>query len=569
MSQILKKPTTTHTAEESKFLLKFTDVVKVITKRKERLKIYKDREIEKEDSIEEIEQKTQKLAEIIARAHHLVCYTGAGISTSAKIPDYRGTNGVWTLLQQGKELEEYDLSLAEPTFTHMALYELYQRKMLRYVISQNCDGLHLRSGLPRHCLSEIHGNMYIEVCKSCKKDSEYWRLFDTTEKTARYNHKTNRRCHLCGKPLFDSIVHFGERGSLKWPLNWPGACQASEKADVILCIGSSLKVLKKYPWLWQPDRPTKKRAKLCIVNLQWTPKDKLASLKINGKCDDVMQLVMKHLNIKVQNYSKKIDPIFAHASLLSTEEFHTVSQPMLKTHAEHDGKELILGRGPLIRTPTKGKKMLKTNLNYKLKLNDFSDSDDKNKENLEDSSSNDTSILPNKNYYQNFVEYYRCMNGKLPNWYDSDYAYSGLHSIVLPPPPEINFWSSQVVPVFKMNRKAAECEFCFDTYAEFSCQFYKKWSVDFQVKKEKVCECCDISAVEDDLICEEVPLPDTPSDGKNSDDSDPASVNKIVKISSIKKTTVVQPGWYGKGYKKGFQKIQCIRKRGRPRKIVE
>lgn len=374
--------------------------------------------------------------------------------------------------------------------------------------------------------------------------------------------------------MFDTIVHFGERGNLKWPLNWQGACQNSEKADVILCIGSSLKVLKKYHWLWQPDRPTKKRAKICIVNLQWTPKDKLASLKINGKCDDVMQLVMKHLNIKVQNYSKKIDPIFAHASLLGPEEYHTVSQPMLKTHTENDNKELILGRGPLIRTPTKGKKILKTSLNFKLKLNDCSDSDDKNKENHDDSSSSDTILPSNKNYYTNFVEYYRSLNGKLPNWYDTDYAYSGLHSIVLPPPPEINFWSSQIVPVFKMNRKAAECEFCFDTYAEFGCQFYKKWTVDFQIKKEDkefvICECCDFSGEEDENNCDEV-LPETPSEEKNSDDSEANSGQKVVVKSNsiIKKAAIVQPGWYGKGYKKGCQRIQYIKRKGRPRKMVE
>jgi NAD-dependent deacetylase sirtuin 7 len=279
-------------AEEDKVLAANPKVFDEVMRRRKKRETTELRKQEIEDSPKSLAKKCERMAKTIQKAKNLIVYTGAGISTAANIPDYRGPNGVWTCLDQGRDIATCDLAQAEPTFTHMSLLTLFKKGKLKHIVSQNCDGLHLRSGIPRYALSELHGNMFIEVCKHCKPMRPYLRLFDVTERTSKHKHNTMRRCHVCGNSLIDTIVHFGERGSIKWPINWDGASKAAEKADVIICFGSSLKVLRRYPWLWCMDRPKKFRPKLYIVNLQWTPKDSAATCKINGRCDDVMQQVM-------------------------------------------------------------------------------------------------------------------------------------------------------------------------------------------------------------------------------------------------------------------------------------
>nr|XP_055098255.1 NAD-dependent protein deacetylase sirtuin-7 [Symphalangus syndactylus] len=316
VSRILRKAAAERSAEEGRLLAESADLVTELQGRSRRREGLKRRQEEVCDDPEELRGKVRELAGAVRNAKYLIVYTGAGISTAASIPDYRGPNGVWTLLQKGRSVSAADLSEAEPTLTHMSITRLHEQKLVQHVVSQNCDGLHLRSGLPRTAISELHGNMYIEVCTSCVPNREYVRVFDVTERTALHRHQTGRTCHKCGTQLRDTIVHFGERGTLGQPLNWEAATEAASRADTILCLGSSLKVLKKYPRLWCMTKPPSRRPKLYIVNLQWTPKDDWAALKLHGKCDDVMRLLMAELGLEIPAYSRWQDPIFSLATPL-------------------------------------------------------------------------------------------------------------------------------------------------------------------------------------------------------------------------------------------------------------
>ncbi len=129
------------------------------------------------DSDEVVQEKIKILNECFQNSKNCVIYTGAGISTAAKIPDYRSKTGVWTLREQvilhiiitpfyadliiSKGIEVSPgadlLDLAQPTEAHHAVKSLVDRNKCTHVISTNVDGLHLRSGLDSSKLIELHG----------------------------------------------------------------------------------------------------------------------------------------------------------------------------------------------------------------------------------------------------------------------------------------------------------------------------------------------------------------------------------------------------------------------------
>ncbi|XP_064404500.1 NAD-dependent protein deacylase sirtuin-6-like [Halichondria panicea] len=263
------------------------------------------------DSPEELETKVSQLADWIRQSKHFIVFTGAGISTSAGIPDFRsGINtkletgpGAWELRAKGigRDIRKHkttSVTKAIPTPTHMSFVQLMEKGILHAVVSQNCDGLHRRSGLPTSRLYELHGNSNVEKCNKCKR--EYLRDFRTRTAMAVYGHKTGRKCDdpACRGDLEDTIINFGESLPV---VTLEDSFDHSEKADICLAMGSSLTVT---PAANIPENVGQRNI-LVIVNLQRTPLDHRAAMRINGKCDDVMKLLMSKLGLDIPEFRLK------------------------------------------------------------------------------------------------------------------------------------------------------------------------------------------------------------------------------------------------------------------------
>uniref|UniRef100_A0A1B6CB19 protein acetyllysine N-acetyltransferase n=2 Tax=Clastoptera arizonana TaxID=38151 RepID=A0A1B6CB19_9HEMI len=263
---------------------------------------------EKFDSIKDIEVKLSLLAEWLTKSNHVVVHTGAGISTSAGIPDFRGPKGVWTLEAKGMKPDmNISFNDAIPTKTHMALAKLIKTGKIHYIVSQNIDGLHLRSGVPRKCLSELHGNMFIEQCNQCSR--QYVMNSATTSVGQKCLEKACPSVkpggRLCRGRMHDTI--------LDWENNLPEkdlglADFHSCVADLSICLGTTMQIIPS----GNLPLNTKKynNGKLVICNLQPTKHDKKADLLIHTYVDDVMDMLMGKLGLTIEEYSKDKDPVF-------------------------------------------------------------------------------------------------------------------------------------------------------------------------------------------------------------------------------------------------------------------
>ena len=223
--------------------------------------------------------------ELIRQSCWAAALTGAGVSTDAGIPDFRSPAGLWSdpltmarLSAWGfrlspKQFYETAFKLlpsllaARPTQTHRLLVRLEQAGKLRWIITQNIDGLHQAAGSTS--VIELHGSYRQCRCTRCGHN------VGLAEVLAQGNPKDlPPRCH-CGGILKPDLVLFGD------PLPqevFARALEVVKRCDLLMVLGSSLVV---YPAAELPRRAREAGAKIIIVNREATPYDEIADVVLH------------------------------------------------------------------------------------------------------------------------------------------------------------------------------------------------------------------------------------------------------------------------------------------------
>lgn len=242
-----------------------------------------------------MDDKINKLKEIIKNSNNIVFFGGAGVSTESGIPDFRSANGLFNeklnitftpeQLVSHSFFERYPEEFfnfyktkliypnAKPNDAHIALAKLEEMGKLKAIVTQNIDGLHQMAGSKN--VFELHGSVLRNYCVDCHTFYDEKFILES---------KGVPKCTKCGGIVKPDVVLYEE------PLDdnvIRGAIDAISKADTLIIGGTSLVV---YPAAGLINYFRGKN--LVLINKSSTQADSKADLVINDSIGKVLGKVI-------------------------------------------------------------------------------------------------------------------------------------------------------------------------------------------------------------------------------------------------------------------------------------
>jgi NAD-dependent deacetylase len=236
------------------------------------------------------------LVECVRRASRIVAFTGAGVSTSCGIPDFRGPHGIYVTRRYPEDVFDIGAfvrdprgfyafardflaleSRIQPSLTHRVLARLEELGRLIGVVTQNIDGLHQRAG--SRLVLELHGGFASVTCLRCGRG------FPTAAVAERIQAGEIPSCPECGGLIKPDVVFFGEEVH-----HLDRARDVIVSSDLLLVLGSSLTV---YP---AATLPVLARGEVVVVN-QGPVRVPPGATFIEAATDELLEQVAEALNL--------------------------------------------------------------------------------------------------------------------------------------------------------------------------------------------------------------------------------------------------------------------------------
>lgn len=239
---------------------------------------------------------------LIGECRRIIVLTGAGISVSCGIPDFRSAGGLYEQIQKRYDLPEpecmFDIEFfrndpepffsfakeilpkdeIQPSLSHHFISALEKSGTLLDMFTQNIDTLEEISGIQK--VVYCHGSFKTSKCLECEKK------FCLNELKDLLKVDTVPLCRKCGGIIKPDIVFFGEPLPKIFDDRLAVDCT---QADLLLVIGSSLKVhpVSMIPDLIPPGVPQ------VLINRESL--DHTFDIELLGDCDLILGEIAKRL----------------------------------------------------------------------------------------------------------------------------------------------------------------------------------------------------------------------------------------------------------------------------------
>jgi NAD-dependent deacetylase len=243
-----------------------------------------------------------KIIRLVKASKGTVFLTGAGISTESGLPDFRSDHGFWTknkpiqfnefLLSEEKQRLSWKrnielhslLKQIKPNIGHAFVEKIISMQKNNFLITQNIDGLHQKSGVPKNKIIEIHGSAIEAACLECEAKQNILDFHSAIKSKSPLP-----KCAICDGVVKVATISFGQ------PMNEMDMMHASkivEDSDLMIVMGSSLKVL---PAGKLPNLAMQSGSKLIIFNRDETRYDSSADIVINDELQNICSRLMQGL----------------------------------------------------------------------------------------------------------------------------------------------------------------------------------------------------------------------------------------------------------------------------------